>query len=195
MNRNLTRSLAVLTLISAGFFLPGCTDEEVIESAVVIGAAALCASGPGCEVHTAPPPYYGPGPGPGFHGPGPFPGGPGPGPHGHFVAVKEVAAVVPSATVDPRVANFSAHYQISDYSSTLLVRAILLAQNGDNSGITDLGLQVSDFQEVYEGQTLSADKISTLSSKLLLSTDETTRVMTNISSDVQAEKEKRGIDN
>ena len=164
--------------------LPACTGTQIAASAGVIGAGVIC-DGFRCLGDDD---RYERGGGWGR-------GGWERHNHGgwHRDRYDVVVAAPAFVSTDSRVIGTAAKYGISHYAATYIVRAITLAQAQDTSGITDLGLTVSDFKDIYDGQALAADKMSALASKLLMSNEDTATLVQEMSADVQAEKSARGL--
>lgn len=207
-----------LTLVMAAGVLStlsGCTDDEVVASALVIGAAAVISSDdtppPPRHWHHEPPPFH-PGPGPGFgHGPGPGPGGFDH--HRHELAgavdssaldaaaAKAAAAATATSSAaasfkssDARVTAMADRYGITEYAATYAVRAIVLAQTKDTSGIEALGLSVGDMKELYQGKkALEAAKIDAAASTMKMTSAATAQFFSDLQADTQAEKAARGL--
>jgi hypothetical protein len=74
---------------------------------------------------------------------------------------------------DERVAKVSEKYGISHYAATYVVRAALLAENNDLSGLADLGLNKNDLENIYQGKGISQTKMDVMGAKLLMSNTET----------------------
>jgi hypothetical protein len=186
-------------VMAAGAFstMSGCTNNEVAASALVIGAAAIVTADDSPAPHRHRRDRYVPRYD--RHR----------GPHRHDLA-GEVQSSALSAAVDaaskatsPAAASFKSadarvialaeNYDISHYAATYLVRAIVLAQAKDTSGIEALGLSVGDFKELYEGKELEAAKIETLGAKLKMDAASTEQLVADMTVDVQAEKAARGL--
>lgn len=188
-------------VMAAGAFstMSGCTNNEVAASALVIGAAAIISSDDSPAPHRR---YHRERYVPRYdrHR----------GPHRHdlagevqssaltaAVAAASSKATSPSAaafkSADARVIALADNYDISHYAATYLVRAIVLAQAKDTSGIEALGLSVGDFKELYEGKELEAAKIETLGAKLKMDAASTAQLVADMTVDVQAEKAARGL--
>jgi len=169
------KKMITLALACASFAaLPGCTDNEIAASALVIGAAVICDDGCGPDVHYHHVHHYPP---PRYHRPGRWAGATG----SDFVST------------DARVISVANSYDISHYAATYVVRAILLAEAKDTSGIQALGLDVSDFKNIMDGKALDSDKLNAMSIRLLMSKGETEDLVANMSTDIQAEKAARGL--
>lgn len=169
------KKMITLALVGASFAaLPGCTDSEIAASALVIGAAVICDDGCGPDVHyhhvhRYPPPRY-----------------------RHYDRWAGTAAS-DFVSTDARVIKVANSYDISHYAATYVVRAILLAEAKDTSGIKALGLDVSDFKDIMDGKALESDKLNAMSLRLLMSKGETEDLVQNMSQDIQAEKAARGL--
>ena len=201
--------------------LSGCTDNEVVASALVIGAAAVISS------DDNPPPRhwhhdgYGDGYGHdrydrGGYGRGGYGGydrGPGRDCDRHELAGAIQSSALDAATAqasaaatstsaaaaafksnDARVKAFAQRYEVTDYAATYAVRAILLAQAKDTSGIEALGLSVGDMKDLYQGKkNLEAAKIETAAAKMKLTSAATAQLFADLQADTQAEKAARGL--
>lgn len=88
-------------------------------------------------------------------------------------------------STDARVIKVADKYQISDYAATYIVRAIELAKANDESGITDLGLEKSDFAKVIKGKALSEEKMQALSSRLLMTPERAEKLLSDIKNDIK----------
>ncbi|RYZ68950.1 MAG: hypothetical protein EOP05_15575 [Proteobacteria bacterium] len=203
------RTALVLTLAaSAASALPGCTSEEIAATALVIGAVAIVSDGdvsaPVREHRNDRRDHRGWDRGP--RGDGPRHDGPrGDGPRGPrgdrgFAATEstaQFAGLLKSApkfqSKDARVINLANNYEVSHYAATYLVRAIVLAEAKDASGVKDLGLELKDFRDLYQGKELADSKVQKLGAKLRLSESETARLVSDMSEDVQIEKAVRGL--
>jgi hypothetical protein len=199
---------ALTLVLAAGAFstLPGCTADEVAATALVIGAVAITADGDasipvrdhrherrqhrGWDRHDGPRGDFDrfPGRGPGRRDRGP----------GHFAAESDaqfssLVSAPKFVSSDARVINMANNYEISHYAATYLVRAIVLAEQKDVSGVKDLGLELKDFRDLYQGKELAGKKIETLGAKLRLSQSETARLVSDMGEDVQIEKAVRGL--
>lgn len=170
------KKMLTLALAAASFAAtPGCTDNEIAASALVIGAAVICDTGCGDGGYHR------------HHRHGRHR-------HGHYYAA-DIAGDVTGGfqSQDARVIEVANNYDVTHYAATYLVRAIVLAQTKDSSGIKALGLDVSDFKDIMKGEALEAEKIQALSKRLLVSETEATRIVTEMSEDIQAEKAARGL--
>lgn len=201
--------LVMTVALSAGAFsaLPGCTADEIAATALVIGAAAIVSDGEaslevrehrhdrrerrGWDRHD----------GPRHDGPrhdGPGRGGPrfaASSDSAPFASLVSTSAVAKSAfeSKDQRVINLAHNYNISHYAATYLVRAIVLAEAKDVSGVKELGLELKDFRDLYQGKKVAEAKVEKLGSKLRLNADETAQLVSDMSEDVQIEKAVRGL--
>ncbi len=96
-------------------------------------------------------------------------------------------------STDARVINLANNYEISHYAATYLVRAIVMAEAKDTTGVKELGLELTDFRNLYQGKKIADSKVQALGSKLRLNADETARLISDMSEDVQIEKSVRGL--
>jgi hypothetical protein len=88
-------------------------------------------------------------------------------------------------THDSRVATVSDRYNISHYAATHVVRAIVLADKGDMSGLQHMGLTSQDAQDVYSGKALPEVKLNAVGTKLNMSNEDTEILMAKIAKVVQ----------
>lgn len=88
---------------------------------------------------------------------------------------------------DERVARVSEKYGISHYAGTYVVRAVLLAEKNDMSGVADLGLDKKDLENIYSGKSLSPEKMDALSKKLLMPVKDTEKLATEIAAAIEAD--------
>lgn len=87
---------------------------------------------------------------------------------------------------DERVAKVSERYGISHYAATYVVRAALLAEQDDMSGLTDLGLNKKDLEKIYEGKQIASDKMDSMAAKLLMTNAETQSLVDKIAAYAKA---------
>lgn len=202
VSKSVMRTAMVLTLaVGATASLPGCSAEEIAATALVIGAVAIVSDGdvsaPVRDRRNDRRDHRG------WDRPrGEGPRGDGPrGPRGRDFAATEstaqFAGLLKSApkfvSKDARVINLANNYEVSHYAATYLVRAIVLAESKDASGVKALGLDLKDFRDLYQGKKLENSKIEKLGSTLRLSGSETARLVSDMSEDVQIEKAVRGL--
>ncbi len=90
---------------------------------------------------------------------------------------------------DPRVAGVAQKYGISHYAATWIVRATLLAEQDDMTGLHELGLENKDLEKIYEGKKLKPIKMNGLGEKLLMTNEETQRLIEAIAANIEAEKD------
>lgn len=180
-SKTLRSVLSVVILAGACAALNGCTDDEIAASALVIGAAAI-AGGGNVEVREE---HW-------HRGPRRW--------HDMSATVASSALdakIAPAASSfvskDARVIALADKYDVSDYAATYLVRAIVLAQAKDASGVKDLGLSVGDFKDLYDGKEMASAKIDVLASKLKMDSASTSRLVSEMAADVQTEKAARGL--
>lgn len=185
--------------------LAGCTDQEVAASALIIGAAIICDDDCGSHHETRKP-------GRGHHNPRHDHRDHRDDRHDrrdrrdrrdrddrgrgrHWSATVSSSALAKTASdfvsTDARVIKVSNRYEVPHYAATYLVRAIVMAEVQDMSGIKDLGIEVADFRGIYEGKKLESAKIDILGKKLLLDRAETERLLKEMSQDVTTEKQHR----
>lgn len=91
---------------------------------------------------------------------------------------------------DPRVAGAAQKYGISHYAATWIVRATLLAEQDDMTGLNELGLEKKDLEKIYEGKKLKTEKMNGLGEKLLMTNQETQKLIDAIAANVEAEKDQ-----
>ena len=167
------KKILTLALATVSFAtLPGCTDNEVAASALIIGAAVICDTGcgPSHSHHHRRHRHH-------RHG------------HHHRRGHRWAGeAQAPFVSTDARVIEVANNYDISHYAATYIVRAIVLAQTKDSSGIKDLGLTVSDFKDIMDGDKLEAGKLNALSLRLLMNKQDTEQLVQEMSEDIQVEK-------
>ncbi|MEK7355896.1 MAG: hypothetical protein AAB250_05575 [Bdellovibrionota bacterium] len=168
-------TLAVATASLAT--LPACTDTQIAASALVIGAAVVCDWDCGPRYDR---PHH-------RHGR-----------HRHHVPHRHghrwsSGAGLEFVSTDARVIALANNYDVSHYAATYLVRAVALAQAKDTSGIKALGLDVSDFKDIMDGDEIEASKVNALSLRLLMSKSETERLIGEMSEDIQLEKAARNL--
>lgn len=173
LKKMMTLALASVSLAT----LPSCTDRQIAASALVIGAAVVCDldCGPRYDrPHHRRHRHH-------HH-------------HGHHHRRgHRWAGGTEFVSQDARVIAVANNYDTSHYAATYIVRAVLLAQAEDTSGIKALGLEVKDFKNIMDGKSLEADKLTALSTRLLLSKAETERVVQEMSEDIQMEKAIRDL--
>lgn len=211
MKKALTKSVLTVALAAGSLVtLPACTDGELIASSIIVGAAIIGSDNDGHYYdrgHRRDRSYR-PIERRGRGGRGHIP------PRRHYAYSLEQAGATTSAletalasqdaaavsageyefvSTDERVIKVADKYAISDYAATYVVRAVVLAQAKDLSGIAELGLEKSDMKKLAEGKELKAEKIEKMSAKLMLSTDETERLVKELSEDIQAEKAAKNI--
>lgn len=207
VSKSTVRMALTLTLAAGAFSaLPGCTSDEIAATALVIGAVAIVSDDdasvevrdhrherrdrrerdrfdrrdwdrPDFDRHE----------GPGRRGP-------------RFAGSAEslkaeglVLATPKFVSTDARVINLANNYEISHYAATYLVRAIVMAEAKDTTGVKELGLELTDFRNLYQGKKIAESKVQALGSKLRLNADETARLISDMSEDVQIEKSVRGL--
>jgi hypothetical protein len=168
------KKMLTLVLAAASMAaLPGCTDNEIAASALVIGAAVICDTGCGDGYHH-------------HHRHGRYRR------HRHYYSagLDQTGGFV---SQDSRVIAVSDNYDVTHYAATYLVRAVVLAQTKDTSGIKALGLDVSDFKDIMKGNSLEDAKLEALAKVLLVDKTEAERIVGEMSEDIQAEKAARGL--
>ena len=209
INSKIVRSSLTLILASGVFStMSGCTDNEIAASALIIGAAAILNSDETPAPHRYHHDRYVPRSDDGVYGSIEIEGS-----RRHdfaarvqspslSLALAEVTSAAdktlsPAAaafrSTDARVIALAKNYEISDYAATYLVRAIVLAQTKDTSGIEALGLSVGDFKDLYQGKSLEAAKVEKLGSKLQLKEAAAAQLVSDLTIDVQAAKAARGL--
>lgn len=221
MKKTLTNSMMVMALAAGSLVaLPACTDGEIIASSILIGAAVISDDNHYERRHhhhdgrrrddlrerrerrerdrynrnddyqgRIERPFYPDHPVRPGHGPVTPP-------RRRTFALEQAQTVsqLPVSdfvSTDARVIKTAEKYEISHYAATYVVRAILLAQTKDLSGMSDLGLEKSDVKSLYDGKPLSENKISAMATKLLMTPEETALLVDDMSADVQAEKAAR----
>lgn len=198
MKKAFTKSMMAVALAAGSLVaLPACTDGEIIASSIIIGAAVIADDDHDHHHHhhhgriVRPQPHYPSNPvRPGHHRVSP--------PRrvyaleqGQRLAIDEQAPAPEFVSSDERVIKTADKYEISHYAATYVVRAILLAQSKDLSGMKDIGLEKSDLKKIYQGKALDDDKLQVMAAKLLMSEEDTAILIDDMSQDIQAEKAAR----
>jgi hypothetical protein len=83
-------------------------------------------------------------------------------------------------TTDIRAGRVSAKYDISHYAAAYVVRAAVLADRGNMTGLNEMGLTKQDAQDLYAGKRLSEEKITAVGEKLNMTNNDTEVLMNKI---------------
>lgn len=191
MKSLIRKAITSVVAVAALATMPGCTAEEFATTALVIGAVAIAAdSDVSVDVRDSRHHRRGRGGydrgGRGGYGRGGRGGG------RHYAAPLAFGKKE-FVSQDARVIRMADNFQIPHYAATYLVRAIVLAEQKDVSGVKDLGLEPSDMRDLYQGKRIDSEKVEALGSKLLLSPAATKQLIADLSADAQLEKAARGL--